>query len=556
MKNFWQKWTMVQKIITGAIVLVVFVAIILLATMSSSSDTVHLLSTPITDTELLDRISARLDEEGIVHQLGESGMVTIADERTARRARTLLFRENLIPKDTSPWDVFNTGSKWTITELQDEVKVQQAVTKTLVTHIKSLDEVDDAQVILTFPEERILSSSQNPVKASVIITPRPGVNMQEHLRIKGIENLVLFAVDGLEKENLTITDNMGNTLNSDDELIGQMTTLQIGKEQLKIKMDYQRDYAQKIFESLDQIYPKRVKIFNFELDLNFDVESYEENQILPTVLRKDNPLTAKDELVYVEKVDVITEKKRVIYAGTGIHPDGPAGVEGQVPDGFKENVGAIVETDEMHDIVKADTSNLKITGNKAPIHIEKISCGIVVDGRWKKVRDANGNYIESEEGGIQREFIPVSDEEIKTIERVIKSALGFDLIDGDQVTVDSIPFDRSADHEAEDASYRRGKNIRLGILITVLSIIVIIFLAVMAQMIVRAREQKRKREDQERARRLARERAEALRIIEEEGSGMLNIGGKNNEEEEMIKQLVRDNPENVAHLISTWLVEE
>lgn len=555
-KALWKKWTLVQKIITGAIISVVIISIVLVLVLGSSSDMVPLLSASITDTQQLDRISARLDQEGIAHQV-QANSIRVDSEKSARRARAILFRENLIPKDISPWDVFNSGSKWTVTELENNVKIQQAITRTLESHIESLGEVDSARVILTFPEKKLLSSTQTQKKASVIITPRPGVNMQEQNRIKGIENLVLFAVDGLTKENLVISDSSGRLLNSNDEMLAEMNKLDLGKKQINYKLELQNYYASSISQALEKIFPDRVLIANLELDLNFDAQTFEENKILPTILSEDNPATPKNESVYVDKIDAVTEKKRVIYAGTGIHPDGPGGVEGNVVDGYKDQVGQIVEHDETHDIVQSKWSSRSVKGEKSPIKIEKFAIGIFLDGVWVTKRNAKGEVLTSESGGIEREFIAVTPEEQKKVEQVIKNAINFDITDGDKVTVQAIQFDRTKEFELADNAFRQRKIMTLAIMIIVASVVGMVLLAFVIRAIVKSREAARRRREEEEARKQAAMREAALRRAEEESANMqMSIGSKNAEEEERAKQLARENPENVANLIRTWLAEE
>lgn len=557
-KKFWNSWSVVQKIITGVVVLVVICGLIAVIAISTKSDMKPLLTSAITDSELLDRISAELDESGISHNV-QNQRIFVENERSAKKARALLFRKNLIPKDISPWDVFNTGSKWTVTELENNIRVQQAITKTLEEHLRALDGIDQAQVILTFPEEKLISSMQTQKKASVILTPRPGVNLNDLNRIKTIENMVLFAVDGLTKENLSISDSTTDRiLTSNDEMLADMNKLDLGKRQMFYKIELQNYYAKTISKALSAVFPgDRVVIANLELDLNFDVESFEEQKILPTIMRVDNPLTVKNEEIYMDKVDVVTEKKRVVYAGTGIHPDGPGGVEGQTVDGYKDQVGQIVEHDETHDIVKSEISNRKTKGEKAPIKIEKFAVGIFIDGVWHKVRTASGELVTSETGGIKREFIPVSDEEIRKVETAVKNAVNFDLADGDKVTVQGIQFDRTKEFEAEDNAFRHHKMMVMALMISAISIVAIILLAFIIRAIIKAREAARRRREEEEARRQAAARERALRAAEEESANMqMAIGSRSAEDEEMAKQIARENPESVANLIRTWLAEE
>jgi len=555
-KTLWGKWTLVQKLIFAGIAAALLVAVVMLITFSSSTDMVSLLSSPINDPEQLDRISIRLNEDGIIHKLSETSIL-VDSEKVARRARSILFRENLIPREISPWDVFNTGNKWTKTELETNVRIQQSITKTIENHIKSLNEIDDVQVVLTFPENKILASEQREPKASIIISPRPGVKIHEHNRIEGIENLVLFAVDGLTKENLIITDNNGKLLNSNDEYIEGQENLLLAKQELKIKHELQNQYTMKIQQALERVFADRVAIANVEIGLNFDTEDYIRTKLLPSIMKKDNPLTPRDETLYVEAIATEIEEKYLESETTGIHPEGPPGAEGQVSDGYKDVTGAINWQDLDHVIKRRLVSKITTNGKKSAVHLESIAIGIMLDGKWTVKRNKKGSEVISESGGIDREFTPVTKEEEKDVEKIIKAAINFSVNDGDRVVVTSMKFDRSSEFEAEDAAFRRKKVVAMGAILTFLIIALILVFAFITRAIIRAREKIKRRKEEELARKQAALREAALRRAEEDSVNMqMSVGGKNVEDEEMAKQLTRENPEDVAHLIRTWLVEE
>jgi len=150
-KSLWSKWTKLQKVILVSIVGAVILGIVLLVTFSRSPSMVSLLSTPITDTELLDKISLRLDEEKVDHTVTADGRILVADKKTAQRMVAVLMREDLLPKDISPWDVFKMDS-WSVTDFERDVNLRQAITKNLEQHIMALEDVDAAKVTLVIPE--------------------------------------------------------------------------------------------------------------------------------------------------------------------------------------------------------------------------------------------------------------------------------------------------------------------------------------------------------------------------------------------------------------------
>ncbi|MFW5811771.1 MAG: flagellar M-ring protein FliF, partial [Alkalispirochaetaceae bacterium] len=106
LKNVWSQWKPVQKVIFFGVIGVALLGIGLLITFSASPTTVPLLTTPITDQELLTQITTRLDQEGVSYTLSEDNRILMTDEATAQRMRSILAREDLIPPETDPWELF------------------------------------------------------------------------------------------------------------------------------------------------------------------------------------------------------------------------------------------------------------------------------------------------------------------------------------------------------------------------------------------------------------------------------------------------------------------
>jgi hypothetical protein len=90
---------------------------------------------------------------------------------------------------------------------------QRRTRQTLNKLIKAIEGIDGANVIVVWPDPRLFSS-EKPITASVMITPKPGSDI--HNNRKKIENIVKIftsTVDGLKDENIVIFDRDGVILN-------------------------------------------------------------------------------------------------------------------------------------------------------------------------------------------------------------------------------------------------------------------------------------------------------------------------------------------------------
>lgn len=172
-KDLWAKGSLIQKVIFIGIILLVIGAIILILTLSSTPTSVPLYNVAITDEAARDKILFRLTEENIPVSVSAAGLLTVPDESTARKARTILVREDLTPSNVSPWNLFDT-ERWTTTDFERNVNLLRSITAQVTEHIESLEEVDRANVVIRIPERTLFSSDQNPTTASVIIYQKPG----------------------------------------------------------------------------------------------------------------------------------------------------------------------------------------------------------------------------------------------------------------------------------------------------------------------------------------------------------------------------------------------
>ncbi len=168
----WGKLSVLQKIIGIAVILVVLTGVVLLSVYSSSPGLVRVLTNPVTDENLLNKISLRIDEEGISHQITPEGIIYVDDERTAQRIVSLLAREDLIPSEASPWDIFKMD-RWTVTDFERNVNLRRAVTESLKNHLEALDDIDSAQVSLVLPEDELFQEDQNKFPLQLYLLQNP-----------------------------------------------------------------------------------------------------------------------------------------------------------------------------------------------------------------------------------------------------------------------------------------------------------------------------------------------------------------------------------------------
>ncbi len=554
--TLWGKWTKVQKAIIIGVGALALVLIFIITRWSSKPTAVPVLDMAITDTDTRDKIILRLNEENVKPTVSSDGIISVSDEQTARRMRSILIREDLIPQNTSPWALFDV-ERWTRTDFERKIDVRRAVIEEVKRHIKALDDVDDASVIVNMPEKATFTSEQDPVTASVIIYPAPGSDIvTQRKKVEGIQKLLKLAVPGLLDENITIGDNSGNILNDFAEL-KDFDRLTIIEKQQKMIAKLEREYESKILIALQKIYGSdRVRELNIKIDMDMSERSANTTKILPTIIKQDNPETPYDDSEVVKSITIGSETANTIYEGTGINPEGVSGVEGNTPASYKDAktmVGRSSQTiSKTNDIV----SSSNITEKFHP-EMGRRTVSVNIDGTWQKKIDEKGNPIILN-GRIEREYIAIPDEELRQVMKVVQDSIGYDANRKDSVTVSNIKVDRTSQFEIEDNEYFKAIQRQKIILISLAGIAFILLIFILYRIINRELERRKRLREEEliRQAQLERERQLYEAQLANADVSMTVEERKRLELQENAINIAREHPEDVALLIRTWLMEE
>ncbi|MCD1653240.1 flagellar M-ring protein FliF [Treponema zuelzerae] len=554
--SVWAKWTIIQKLIFGGIILAVIVGGVLLFSVSSAPTMVPLIDSPVVDEAVRDRIVLRLNEENVRVSVSSTGVISVEDESTARRMRSILIREDLLPSNTDPWAIFDV-ERWTITDFERNVNKRRAIVEEVRQHIKAIDDIDDASVVVNIPERTLFTADQNEVTASIIVYPKPGSDLATNRKkVEGIQKLLLFAVEGLKAENITIADSNGTVLNDFDGMREWDRLTRIEKEQ-KLIAQLEAQYRAKILNALQQIYGiDRVRDLNLKIEMDMSDKSVQQKDYLPTTIRPDNPETPYDDSEIVQSITLSSETSTTRWQGSGFNPEGPAGVEGQTAPAYKD-MSNLYGLSEQSIVKKNELIGQRETSETVSPSMGRRTVSVNIDGLWTKKRDENGNYL-IKQGAIEREYSPIPDDELKAATKAVQDAIGFSNSRGDSVSVLNIRFDRSTQFEKEDLAYLQKQQTQQTILYSLIAVAAILVSFIIYRMISRELERRRRLKEEELLRKHQMERQKTLWEAEQAGMevSMSVEERKRLELQENAINMAKEHPEDVALLIRTWLMEE
>lgn len=558
-KEKWGKWTPVQRIILAAIVVIIIAAIVILARVSSSPSTVRLFNSPVTDEVQREKIITRLDQDNVKSYVSDDGYISVDDEKTAKKWRSQLVSEGYTPSRKDPFSLFDT-TKWTRNNFDDQVNFKRSLESQVKEHLESVDGIRSANVILSLPEESLFAETQKPITASVILDAETGSDiLNSKSRIKGLQNLIKYSVEGLTDENITITDQSTGEQINDFEGMAETDRINNVSKQEKIIRQLESEYSSKVLKSLQSTFtPDRVKVTNMVIDMDMSQKSSTSKVYTGITIKPDNPNTVYDDSETVQSLVLSEETVDKKFNGTGYNPEGPAGVEGQNPPVYSDMSNVIGQSTE-NGAKRNYALNEKNTNEIESPQKGRRTISVNIDGNWTyPLYDENGKVRLSSTGGYEREYTPISEEDLARVTKLVQDAVGYDAQRGDSVTVTNIQFDRTQQFRDEDAAFIKSQQTKKTIFYVLLGIAVVLVAFIAFRIISREIERRRRLREEELLRKQQAEREQALWDAKNEGMEVtMSVEERKRAElQENAIAMAKEHPEDVAMLIRTWLREE
>ncbi|HOM03250.1 MAG TPA: flagellar basal-body MS-ring/collar protein FliF [Acetivibrio sp.] len=205
--DFWKNLDKSQRtrilITSGILVVVLTIAIVML------TRTTYVPLITVDDPESIAAIEEALSEKKIKYKHGD-GKRILVDSKDKNKAEFALASTGLTESGMTfedAWSLLKVSSS----ESDKKQLWQNFKKNSLVAKLKMFDNVKDADVELTIPEESMFFvESKNEAKAAVRITPKGELTPEQ---VEGIVMVVASSIEGLDPKNVTVVDNNFNILN-------------------------------------------------------------------------------------------------------------------------------------------------------------------------------------------------------------------------------------------------------------------------------------------------------------------------------------------------------
>ena len=352
----------------------------------------------------------KLRETGVDYRLDEAGGTVRVPADKVAELRLQMATAGLPKTGRIGFELFDK-TNFGVTDFAEQVNYRRALEGELERSVMALSEVEAARVHVSLPKDSVFLESRQEAKASVMVRLRPHMHLPAS-SVAGICHLVASAVDRLSPEAVSVLDMDGNLLARP-----RKTSLEDGGEAPEASLDYrqkiERDLVLKINSALEPLLG--AEKFRAGASVECDFTRGEQSEEIYDPARSVMLTSQKTE-------DISGFAQTAGVPGTASNlPRPPARASG--PGGG----------------VSRRTENVSYQSSKTVRHVrmpqgtvKRMSLAVLVDNdlRW-----------EGAGAKAKRVLIPPSPEKLKVVRDLVAAATGFSAERGDQLIVESLPFE-------------------------------------------------------------------------------------------------------------------
>lgn len=369
--------------------------------------------------------AARLDDEltkaAIPHELVKGGTEILVASTDIARSQVALAKAGVLGRKTAGFELFDQQS-WGMTDFTQRIQYRRALEGELEATIGEMRGVERAEVSLALNETATYRRpTDTPPRASVVLaltsgtTPTPDV-------VQGIQHLVASSVGVVTAERVVVLDDVGRMLSLPDDAAGIAGTS-------SRQQGVQKEVEHSLREKAQAIMDRAVGPGNATVTVTAAI-SFDKVQRTSSVVDPDRQA-------------ISTEQKAEIVPGA----EGGAGST-NVATAFENT--KTVETFEgaIGSVRRLDVAVL-VNHKLVPLVDSTAAAGTAAAG----TAAAGTAAAERADSTAARDSVlvpaPRSAEELASLERLVRTAVGADSARGDQVSVVNMPFAPTARVEGE-----------------------------------------------------------------------------------------------------------
>jgi flagellar M-ring protein FliF len=397
-----RKLGMVRVAMLAGVTLGIIAAFVWLELQGPSRSRMAVLASDL-DPQAAQQLATELTGRKIPYRL-DGGQILVPDTDIGV-ARTLLATRDQSTGTGTGYEIFDRGNDLAMTDFDQQVKLTRALEGELARTIVSVRGITHARVHIVLPRREPFAHDRVHAQASVMLTI-PGRQTLASEAVQSVVNLVAAGVPGLRPQDVTVVDSNLHLLvqagEANDSRAGSAR-----EEDVRLKTEARLAQAVELMLARS-LGPGHVHA-EASIRMNFDKVKETQERYDPdgSVVRSTQNVTSNSKST--DKTGAVSLQNNLPNADAGQTATGSQ--EGRQEETTNYEIGKTVRA-IVHDQPQ----------------VERISLAVMVDG--VDTPDADGKH----------NWKPRERAELEQIERLTKSAIGFDDKRGDRLDVVSMPF--------------------------------------------------------------------------------------------------------------------
>ncbi|HTX34400.1 MAG TPA: flagellar basal-body MS-ring/collar protein FliF [Bryobacteraceae bacterium] len=355
-------------------------------------------------------IVQKVRESGVDYRIPENGGMVLVPSAKVAELRLSMAAAGLPKTGRIGFELFdktNLGA----TDFTEHVNYGRALEGELERSVMSLSEVEEARVHITFPKDSVFLDAQQPAKASVLVKIKPGARLSPQ-NVLAINHLVASAVEGLSPEAVSVLDMNGNLLGmpkppDSPDSPGPSEAL------LDFRHKIESDLLAKINSTLEPLLGGNKFRAGVSVECDFTGGDQSEE-------------------IYDPTHSVMTSSQRTDDSSAPASANGLPGTASSLPRPATRPGSNSTRTSRVTENILYQSSRTVKKTHLPAGTVRKMSVAVLVDQDLTWERDKHGYH---------RVLAAPPPEKLKVIHDLVAGVTGFSTERGDQIVVESLPFE-------------------------------------------------------------------------------------------------------------------
>ncbi|MDE2681354.1 MAG: flagellar basal-body MS-ring/collar protein FliF [Verrucomicrobiota bacterium] len=262
--TIWQQLGVNQKVTVAASGLLVAGALSVVVFFTSKTDFALLYGNM--DSKSAGEIIAVLEEQKIPFEAGAGGTSIMVPREKVYSLRMTLASRGLPKAGDVGWELFDNKNTVSMSDFVQQNNKVRALQGELARSIAMIQGVSSARVHVVLPKTRLIVDENKKGTAAVLLNLSSAGSIRPEA-VHSIRHLVAGGIEGLQPNNVMVTDNYGNTLTTSGEGNGAFA---MANNRLTTRRNYEKYLAAQVRSTLEPALGPGQVIVTVSAEINHD----------------------------------------------------------------------------------------------------------------------------------------------------------------------------------------------------------------------------------------------------------------------------------------------